>query len=145
MRFKPFPDQNRRHLWLHPAGRPQDGSVAVFSCFVDSSQVRTDVLSLSSKGHTVSACRIDKGHLQRACKSGQSRSKGKSKPVGRMGESEESDQDDEQGLLYQLKTCVSANTPPFAVKLKLDGCLVDMEVDTGASLSLMSETTFSQG
>ena len=78
-----------------------------------------------------------KGHLQRACKSGQSRSKGKSKPVGRMGESEESDQEEEQGLLYHLKTRVSANTPPFAVKLKLDGCLVDMEVDTGASLSLM--------
>lgn len=61
-----------------------------------------------------------------------------------MGESEESDQDNEQGLLCHLKTRVSANTPPFAVKLKLDGCLVDMEVNTGASLPLMSESTFNR-
>jgi hypothetical protein len=28
------------------------------------------------------------------------------------------------------------------VKMKLDGCVVDMEVDTGASVSLISENTF---
>ena len=63
----------------------------------------------------------------------------KSKPVGRMGESEESDKDDEQGLqaLYHLRTRVAATTPPITVQVKLD-----MEVDTGASLSLMSESTY---
>ena len=61
-----------------------------------------------------------------------------------MGDSAESEQEEEEGLgtLYHLKTRVADNPPPFKVQVKLDDCLVDMEVDTGASISLMSESTF---
>ena len=36
----------------------------------------------------------------------------------------------------------SPDTPPILVKIKLDGCVIDMEVDTGASICLMPESTF---
>ena len=35
-----------------------------------------------------------------------------------------------------------ANSPPIQVKVKVDDCLLTMEVDTGASSSLRSEKTY---
>ena len=57
----------------------------------------------------------------------------------RMEESEEREEDKEE---WEDVRRVSAKTPPFAVQVKSDGVQVDMEVDTGASVSLMSELTF---
>ena len=56
-----------------------------------------------------------------------------------MEESEESEEDKEE---WEDVRRVSAKTPPFTVQVKLDGVQVDMEVDTRASVSLMSELTF---
>ena len=44
---------------------------------------------------------------------------------------------------FMITNFTAAKAPPITVEVKLDGCLVNMEVDTGASLSLMSEVTFS--
>ena len=33
-------------------------------------------------------------------------------------------------------------SPPIVIKLRVDDCLVKMELDTGASMSIMSQTTF---
>ena len=35
-------------------------------------------------------------------------------------------------------------SPPIQVKVGVDDCLIKMEVDTGASVSLMSETLFTE-
>ena len=113
------------------------------------------------RGHAVSTCRVDKniichycqkkGHIQRACKrrdeapasdTSTPRPKPKSKSVGRV-EEEGSDSDDSNDAplcLVELKGV--AHSPPILVKVKLDDCLVNMEVDTGAAMSLMSQSTF---
>ena len=113
------------------------------------------------RGHAVSTCRVDKniichycqkkGHMQRACKrrdeapasdTSTPRPKPKSKSVGRV-EEEGSDSDDSNDAplcLVELKGV--AHSPPILVKVKLDDCLVNMEVDTGAVMSLMSQSIF---
>ena len=112
------------------------------------------------RGHTIANCRVDKkivcyncgkeGHMQRACKSKsgqgrQKRSKGKfkSKPVGRVqvDGSEEGESESGSDTLCHLRSNQSARVPPIRVEVKLDDCLTTMEVDTGASLSLMSHAT----
>ena len=36
----------------------------------------------------------------------------------------------------------TAHSPPIKVDVKLDDCVVKMEVDTGATMTILSETTF---
>ena len=119
-------------------------------------------------GHTVSKCRVDqkvvchncdkKGHLKRACRSKSSTAKPKgatgrttrrrSQTVHRVDEDDsESEEEEEQESksrkhpIQHLKTSKPSHTPPIQVhvKVRVD---VSMEVDTGASVSLMSECTF---
>ena len=119
------------------------------------------------KGHVSSSCRVDRnnechnchkrGHMQRACKSkgrsSSSKSKRKPKPIRQVQDEEEREEEgseeedsDDSAILQILNQAKSSKTdaPPIMVKMiqKLDGCVVDMEVDTGASVSLMSENTF---
>ena len=54
---------------------------------------------------------------------------------------EESDSDDSSIKHLSLKGTKRA--PPITVDMKVDNCLITMEVDTGASLTLMSYNTFS--
>ena len=107
------------------------------------------------KGHTTAKCKVDRdivchhchkrGHMRRACKSkSKPASKPKPKSVDNVqdeeeGEEEEKEEDD--STLNQVKSR-KIDAPPIMVKVKLDDCLVDMEVDTGASVSLISEDTF---
>ena len=112
-----------------------------------------------------------RGHMQRACKSKSkpASSKRKHKPVGQVQDEEEEEREEEgdsdDSTIGQINEDDSDNstidstigqiharqvnanksktgTPPITVRIKLDECLVDMEVDTGASVSLMSENTF---
>ena len=111
------------------------------------------------EGHTIVKCRVDKsvvchncgkaGHLQRACKSKAKPSKRKnaikkkSKPVRRVGgEEEEEEEESEAEELHHLSSKGATKTPPILVEVKVDDCLIPMEVDTGASVSLMSHATF---
>ena len=94
-------------------------------------------------GHVASKCRFKgakcnkcgkTGHLQRVChskpKDGRKRN---SRSVNRVEEEEEY-------CLLQLRPPQS--TPPLKVTLKLEDCQMEMEIDTGEALSLVSEATF---
>ena len=108
------------------------------------------------RGHIVSKCRIDKsvvshhcgkrGHMQRACngknRAGQpSNNPRKSPAVRRVEEGQELSTLDSP--LYRVKSVESSHSPLIQVKVRVDECIVRMEVDTGAAMSLMSEATFS--
>ena len=90
-----------------------------------------------------------RGHLQRACKS-KNRNKNKiyqpkpeyqTKRVAQPSE-ELKEEDLDDCTLYNVNSSSVGNAPPISVEIRLDDCLVKMEVDTGASLSLMAESTF---
>ena len=77
------------------------------------------------------------GHLQKACRSLSPREE--SKPVLRVDEEE---QEPEAATLWQVRSSKStASSSPIIVKMQIDDCLIEMEVDTGASMTLLSECT----
>ena len=101
------------------------------------------------RGHIAAKCTVDarvkcfecneRGHLRRACKlvkrRGTPRSRtsgGKSRNVCRV---EEDDSDEAGACLCHVKSCGVSHTPPIQVQVRLDDCLVAMEVDTGASVT----------
>ena len=91
-------------------------------------------------------CRCGKkGHMRRACrgkrKTTPKTSNSKSRTVGHVDD-EEDEQDSKDSPFHHVRSCGVAHSPPIRIQVKLDECLVNMEVDTGASMSLMSETTF---
>lgn len=119
-----------------------------------------------ARGPIVSKCRIDKnvtchhcrkkGHLQRACKSKEKikdetpgandaptpKTKTKSKSTHRVEEEESDSDDSDDSSLRLVESRGTAHSPPIKVDVKLDDCVVKMEVDTGAAMTIMSETTF---
>ena len=111
-------------------------------------------------GHTVAKCRVDRsvvchncgkqGHLKRACK-GEKKAfkrkpmgKRKSKSVRKVGDDQqqEEEEDSEWEDLKHLRSKGTTKAPPIMVEVKVDDCLIPMEVDTGASVTLMSYSTF---
>ena len=127
-----------------PTTSSRQSSTKLFTCY-----------RCGNRGHTIAECRISKSvvchycgkqsHLQRACKSKSTTSQaqtGRCKTVGRVQDEEEASESesDSRTTLYHLRSCGVANSPPIVVKVKLDDCFVNMEVDTGHScLSLSSE------
>ena len=121
-----------------------------------------------TRGHTVANCRVDgevvchrcgkRGHLQRVCKSKKKppppkfnpTKRRKSRKVGRLGDEEDEESEEEideeecNKLFHVAKGPSSINAPPIKVKVRVDECVISMEVDTGAAMSLMSEATFSK-
>ena len=113
-------------------------------------------------GHFATKCRISKdvvcrkckkeGHIQQACRiqpkpkpvpsKGKSLSsqRGKYRPVNQVGD-EETDEDEDLRYMFLVRS-KHAKAPPITADLNIDGCLISMEVDTGASTSVMSETQF---
>ena len=104
-------------------------------------------------GHMASSCRVSRlvvchrckkrGHIQKACRNQSSvpKSGPKSKvtrPVRRVAEEEE----EEDTLLCHVRLHGTHKAPPIVVKLRVDDCTINMELDTGASVSIMSEHTF---
>ena len=111
------------------------------------------------KGHIAAKCTVDKkvvchqcgkrGHIRRACKAKPNqvggKGKGKSRTVCRVEGDEEEEEPEPAGAhLCHVKSRGVAHSPPILVQVKLDDCLVSMEVDTGASMSLMSEATYGE-
>ena len=117
-----------------------------------------------NKGHTVPRCRVKKavvchycrkqGYIRRACKSkdklNQCRSgRHKTQTVGQVQDKEKGrvKEEEESGsenfpTLCHLQSGGVAYLPPLMVKVNVDDWLVNMKVDTGASHSLMSQSTF---
>ena len=79
------------------------------------------------------------GHIQRACKSGQKGTapKGRSRPVHQVQEEEEA-----VNLLMVQEKKKPHSSSPIEMKIQINNCLVKMEVDTGATVSLISQKTF---
>ena len=108
-------------------------------------------------GHIAPKCRVSKnvtciqcektGHMQKACR-GQSKQKRKPKKhylpqtVCRVQDDEDKESASEEEPMFHVSQHGKERIPPIVVKVKVDDCLISMEVDTGASMSLMSETTF---
>ncbi|KAI7797170.1 hypothetical protein IRJ41_014565, partial [Triplophysa rosa] len=113
------------------------------------------------RNHKANECRFKKdkcygcgkiGHLAKAC-----RNKGKQggdavfekrgKGLGphrafRVSETTESEESDETFTLACVKTDELKKVKPFTVELHVDGKLVKFEIDTGSSVSLMTEEKF---
>ena len=112
-----------------------------------------------AQGHISSKCKVDKdivchqchkrGYMKQVCRStkgkhgGPVKTKSKTKTVRRVQNEEEEEQEDEDDSFIAVNK-LDTPSPPIMIKVKLDDCLVDMEVDTGASISLMSERTFNK-
>ena len=76
-----------------------------------------------------------KGHLKKMCRS----QRPKHKKVHKVEDVHESTEEDEYEL-WAIKS--SKKSKPFSTKLEVEGKSLKMEVDTGASLTLVSEQTF---
>ena len=106
-------------------------------------------------GHYAAKCKVPKsvvcrkcgkaGHMQKACKSGRHPSSGRrqlssvlsrASTVRHVEEEQESTPEENVPIWH-----VSSNrkTPPYKVTLEVDGCQVEMEIDTGSSVSLVSQ------
>ena len=133
-------------------------------CWYDASD-RTSVFPLSvqgtdsvvcyrcgNKGHTVAKCRVPKevvchkcgkrGHFQ-CRKEKPRRNKRKTQRVGHVqeGEEEQSESEPEEqtsSILNHLQSKGVPNAPPIMVKVRVDDCVLNMEVDTGAAHSLIN-------
>ena len=113
------------------------------------------------KGHGVTKCSVradiichscgKKGHLKKVCKAkGNKRQvSAKQKDVRKLEKRDSSDPESEE-LVDPINlvtvslhaTSSTKSTPPIMVNVQLDSCSVGMEVDTGASMSLISETSY---
>lgn len=107
-------------------------------------------------GHLATKCKLSReivcrqcgksGHIQKACKSRPRNTKPKKhsrQPVNRVEEEEEEDFGDSP--LFHVRSQDSSKRvrpAPIEVRVKVDDCLISMQVDTGASMTIMSETTF---
>ena len=72
------------------------------------------------------------------------KTKSKMKTVGHLQDEEEEEEQENEDDSFIAVNKLDTPSLPVVIKVKLDDCLVDMEVNTGASISLMSERTFSK-
>ena len=108
-----------------------------------------------TEGHLVTTCRFrdktcykcgKKGHLAKVCRSkakGDRSHRSPTQPVQRIGDDLEDDSDDALQPVLTMKG-LEGSLPPIKVHVLVDNCSVPMEVDTGASVTLIAESTFSR-
>lgn len=140
---KPEPVYKVAGKRLKPQNRTNGGGVICHRC--------------GTPGHLATVCKFQdsichkckkKGHLARVCRSATTSSPGSkpqrpkakptSQPVRQVDESE-SETDSEDILTVGHK---KDRLPPIQVCVGVDNCSVTMEVDTGASVSIMSEAMY---
>ena len=92
-----------------------------------------------------------KGHLKKVCKAKGNKRQvpAKQKDVRKMEKQDSSDLESEElddpinlVTVSLHATSSTKSTPPIMVNIQLDSCLGGMEVDTSASMSLISETSY---
>ena len=109
-------------------------------------------------GHLATVCRHrgsvchnckKKGHLAKVCRSkphakppSQGRSTNASRPVRQVAEDSESDADDPMQPIMTANLRSVSCSPPIKVHVEVDKISIPMEVDTGASVSVMSENVY---
>ena len=105
-------------------------------------------------GHRRATCRFKNavchgcgktGHLKRVCNKsgscGKQKGQSSSKPVHLLEGSSSEKEDEEEN--YHLYSINSASKPrPYKSKCEINGTPIDLEIDNGASLTLVSEQTF---
>ena len=137
-------NQSPQQEGVHRASEPQPTRKSTLTCY-----------RCGRAGHTVTNCKVDKdvechqcgkkGHMKRACR-GKPRS-GQRRPgrkqVKKVEDDKEEESDSDDSSINHLSLKGTKRAPPITVDMKVDNCLITMEVDTGASLSLMSYNTFS--
>ena len=84
------------------------------------------------------------GHLKQVCKSRQKggRKDTPQKSVCRL-EQEEEEEEEVETHVYNINP-LKGSVDPLKIEVKLDGCSICMESDTGATRSVVSETTCNQ-
>ena len=91
-------------------------------------------------GHLAKVCRSKSSSQKPPVRAGKPR-KYSENPVHRV--EEEYEDSEEDNPIHQIHTVNgSRSLPPIKVQIGVDDCLVNMEVDTGASMSIMAETTY---
>jgi hypothetical protein len=109
----------------------------------DSNPKQTPCYRCGRAGHSPDSCRFKKetchhcrkvGHIKKVCRS---LLKEKKCPVKKITEQSVENE-------YSLMTVNSVSSKPIVVSVVIDKCLIDMELDTGAAVSLVSEQTFKQ-
>ena len=111
-------------------------------------------------GHLVPVCRFresvchkckKKGHLTKVCRSksqtqptshGTKPKRSTSQPVRQVDEESDAESDDSMQPILTVKQGCDGRQPPIKVHVGVDKCSIPMEIDTGASVSIMSETTY---
>ena len=91
--------------------------------------------------HKESECHTcgKKGHISRVCRS-KGKTGGNSKPP--KGQNAKVVEAEEESFVINLSKVRGQKVDPFMVSVLVDGKALEMEVDTGASVSLISERTF---
>ena len=93
-----------------------------------------------------------KGHLARVCRSKSQpqptpqgrpkRATSNSQPVRQVDEGSDTDSDDSMQPIMTVKQRQDGHTPPIKVHVEVEKISIPMEVDTGASVSIMSENRY---
>ena len=90
-----------------------------------------------TKGHLVKVCRKRSGGQHKTPQSP------RGKPVHHLEENSDEDSDsDLTGTLYTMNS--NSKSHPYVVNVEVSGKPLQMEIDTGASLTLVSERTFQE-
>ena len=93
-----------------------------------------------NRRHIVAKCKVNKEDICHRCGTKKRVGVNKAKrTVGRKAQPEESDEEQYTDVVFQAN---STRVPPILVDLTIDGHNISMEIDTGASASLMSENLF---
>ncbi|KAL1475658.1 hypothetical protein MTO96_037130 [Rhipicephalus appendiculatus] len=130
--------------------RREGTSIVCFRC--GGEHLATHCRHLNSVCHN---CKL-KGHLSRVCKGkkGVANSEGQAPPAGKKKSVHAVDDVDDTGSdgtekrldapqVYDMwKLQGAEDTQPFRVEVSVNGILLQMELDTGASVSVVSEDTF---
>ena len=100
----------------------------------------SDCHHCGEKGHITKACRSRKREITHPRSERSSRPQPHSRSTTHhLGESEEDSTAEAELHVFEVS---ERRSPPFVVKVQLNSCDVCMEVDTGASASIISEETF---
>ena len=111
-------------------------------------------------GHLATVCRFrdqtchkcgKRGHLAKVCwskpnpkqpRTGVEPRRPVSRPVRQIGEGIDADSDDSLQLIQTPGDGRESRQPPIKAHVEVDNCSVPMEIDTGASVSIMAEATY---